>query len=104
MAFRVLSGIVGASLLIVAAYQLITGSVAIRWAKTRQPRVPIDPLATRLFALGLVCMGVLLAILAWQPTGVSTSVRLILGVGLLGLAYVFWWSAIRTWKRNRELR
>ena len=103
MSFRLMTGVVGASLLLIAAYQLVTGSLALHVGRAGRPSIPMNPRGARLFAMGLVSFGILLAILAWQPVQIPDAIAVIVVVGLLVLAFVFWWSAIRTWTRDRPL-
>lgn|SRR5436305_2620983 len=103
MSFRLMSGAIGAVLLLVAVYQLVTGSMAVPVGNPARVRsLPLHPDGVRQFALGLVCFGILLGILAWRPTNVPNGVSLAVVIGLVGGAYLSWWSAIRTWKRERQ--
>jgi hypothetical protein len=99
-----MTGVFGACLLLIAAYQLATGSLALHvgGATGRPLALPTNPRGTRLFALGLVCFGILIGILAWQPSQMPNAVSLIVVLGLIVLAYFFWWSAFRLWKRDRR--
>lgn len=104
MSFRVMTGVFGACLLLIAAYQLVTGSLALHVGKVtgRPLALPTNPRGTRLFALGLVCFGVLIGLLAVQPSQMPNAVSLLIVIGLIALAYFFWWSAFRIWKRDRR--
>ena len=73
MSFRWMTGVVGVSPLLVAAYQLVTGSLALHVGKA-VPSIPMNPRGTRLFAVGLVCFGIVLKILALQPAQIPSGI------------------------------
>jgi len=99
LSFREMAAIVGISFILIAVYQLATGSLTLHVGRGPWPTPRLSSRGTRLFALGLVSFGSLMAIVAWSPVQLNgPSVWVVVGV-LLAASYGFWWSAIRTWKR-----
>lgn len=92
--------ILGSCFVLIAVYQLATGSLSLHVGKAPKPAIQPSPRGTRLFAAGLACFGTLMAVIGRAPTALQGIAASVVGVGLLVASWAFWWSAIRIWKRQ----
>ncbi len=92
--------ILGSCFVLIAIYQLATGSLSLHVGKAPKPAIRPSPRGTRLFAAGLACFGTLMAAIGWAPTALQGIAAWVVVIGLLVASWAFWWSAIRIWKRQ----
>src|SRR5260370_18350379 len=63
--------ILGSCFVLIAIYQLATGSLSLHVGKAPKPAIRPSPRGTRLFAAGLACFGTLMAAIGWAPTALQ---------------------------------
>jgi hypothetical protein len=96
-------GILGACFVLIAIYQLVSGSLALHVGRAPKPAFRPSAKGTRLFAAGIACFGMLMALISWAPPALQ-GVAAVVVVGLLIASFVFWWFAMRIWKQDARIQ
>jgi phosphatidylglycerophosphate synthase len=101
MSSREVMEILGACFLIIAVFQLVTGSLSVHISKAK-PSITMSARGTRLFAVGLASSGVLMVLVGWSPTQLQGTAAWIAVIGLIAVTFGCWWGAVQMWKRDNQ--
>jgi MFS family permease len=101
MSSREMMEILGACFLIIAVFQLVTGSLSVHVGRAK-PSITLSARGTRLFAVGLASSGVLMLLVVWGPSQLQGTTAWIAVVGLIAVTVGCWWGAVQMWKRDNQ--